>query len=159
MVLLVLLEFNSDIDLGLIIGFVSLVLAGIAFFKSWRLEKQQYKLNNYALENEEIKREEEKHAMIRVLSLEKPVPSNYMIVRIENSGKCEATEIKVTILSETSYYYGFDNDVPKMLKPNECREIGFHWSDNRFSIEYEVCWIDKAGQHIEKSEFRNTCRH
>lgn len=46
-----------------------------------------------------------------------------------------------------------------MLKPNESREIGFHWSDNRFSIEYEVHWKGKAGQHIEKSEFRNTCRH
>jgi hypothetical protein len=153
---MILLKFNCDIDLGVIIGFVSLILGGIAFFKSLRLEKQQYKLNKYALENEENKREEEKHAQISITPTEKSVLSNYMVLKIENYGKCEATEIKVTILSETSYYYGFDNDLPKTLKPNESREIGFHWSDNRFSIEYEVSWKDKAGQHIEKSEFRNT---
>lgn len=153
-----LIEFNSDIDLGVIVGFVSLVLAGIAFFKSWRLEKQQYKLNKYAIENEVNKREEKKHAKIRIISLEKPVPSNYMIVQIENIGKCEATEIEVAILSESEYYMDFAQDLPKSLKAGESREIGFHCSDNRFSIEYEVHWKDKAGQQLEKSEFRNTCR-
>lgn len=150
------LKFIHDFGYGDLFGALSFVISIVAIIISIRTNKRELELKSYAIENEKKKREEEKHAMIRVLPLEKPVPSNYMIVRIENIGKCEASEIKVTILRETSYYYGFDNDVPKMLKPNEGREIGFHWSDNRYSIEYEVRWIDKAGQHIENSEFRNT---
>jgi len=156
---MIILKFINDFGYCDLFCALSFIISIIALIISIHTNKRELELKRYAIENEKEKREEERHAMIRLSSIEKPVYNNYMIVQIKNIGKCEATEIQITILSETSYYYGFDNDVPKMLKPNESREIGFHWSDNRFSIEYEVHWKDKAGQHIEKSEFRNTCRH
>ena len=152
---MVLFKLNCDIDLGVIIGFVSLILGGIAFFKSLKLEKQQFKLNKYAIENEEAKREEEKHAKIRITPAEKLVSSNYMIVKMENYGKCDATEIEVLILGEYGYHVGFDYGLPKTLKEGENMEIGLHCYDNRYDIDYEVRWKDKAGKHSEKSRFRN----
>lgn len=155
---MILLKFNCDIDLGVIIGFVSLILGGIAFFKSLRLEKQQYKLNKYALENEETKREEEKYAKIRITPVEKLASSNYMIIKMENYGKCDATEIEVLILGEYGYHVGFDHVLPKSLKEGESIEIGLHCYDNRYDIEYEVRWKDRAGKHSEQSRFRNTTK-
>ncbi len=155
---MILLQFNWNFDLGVVVGLIGIGLSLVALIISWRLFNQQRVINNYIIENEKKKREEEKHAKIRITSLEKAVPNNYMIVKIENYGECEATEIEVTILSESSYYHGFAQDLPKALKPTENREIGFHWSDNQYSIKYEVKWEDKAGKHSEESEFRNTSK-
>lgn len=157
-----LLAFNWDIDLGFIVAAIGLVIGVISFIKARRLEKQQYKLNEYALEDKKREREEAKHARIRI----EPYKSNgrcYMMVRMKNEGKCDAKQIKVAILNDIAKCnedaMKFDHEPSDMLEAGRYEEIGFFSYCSDFYAEYQVSWVDDAGEQSYQGRFKIICNH
>ena len=142
---MVFLEFNWDFDLGVIIGLLGIAVSIIAITKTRKIEKQQFLLNKFALENEEKKREEEKHANIIITPIDGTKSNNYMTVKFANTGKCKADNIHVQILNDTYHVLRFSPNPPSSLNPGEIVEVGFECYDNPFYIKYKIQWEDKSG--------------
>lgn len=151
-----LLAFNWDFDLGCIIAFFSLIIAAVSFLKTRKLEKQQFKLNEYALAEKKREIEELKHASVKLEPVSK-INSHYMTVRIINNGKCDARQIKVTFLNDIIKQYpdaiAFEETPPEFLKANDHVVVGLTCSCHDTYANYIVNWVDDAGEQTYEGSF------
>ncbi len=157
---MVLLAFNWDLDLGFVIGLLGLVFSVWAMLRTRKLEKQQYKLNQYELEDREKAREEEKHAKLKVYGVSDDLRSR-MAMRITNEGKCAAEEIQLLImnLSTVEFPEGLEIEgkTPSRLGAGDSFDFFLNcWTDDDV-LELRVKWIDEAGPWVATQNIQIKC--
>lgn len=159
---MILLKFNWDIDLGFIVGFLGFAFSMWAMLRTRKLEKQQYKLNQYAIEEKEKEREEAKHAKLKVYSLSEDLRC-MMKMRLVNDGKCTAEDVTLTIVNKSLQDYpeglSFDREIPHRLEADDEFDFAVNCWTGEDVLELKMTWVDDSGPHVGGKKIQIKCKH
>ena len=157
-----LLKFNWDIDLGFVVGFLGFAFSMWAMLRTRKLEKQQYKLNQYAIDEKEKELEEAKHAKLKVFGLTEDLRC-MMKMRIVNDGKCTAENLKLTIenksLQEHPEGLTFDRELPHRLEAGESFDFALNCWTGEDVLELRMTWEDETGPYVGGKKIQIKCKH
>ncbi|MCR4964892.1 MAG: hypothetical protein K6A41_04475 [Bacteroidales bacterium] len=151
-----LLAFNWNLDLGVVIGIISLIIAGVSLTIGIRTHCQQSKLNKYDLEERIREREALKHANL-VLEFSKRIKGGPMLILIKNTGKCAAKEIKIGFTNEIIQQYPnaleILSELPEIVEAESDNEVEFLCSSADSFAKYWISWVDDAGKQVHDGSF------
>lgn len=145
---MILLKFNWDIDLGFIVGFLGFVISMMAMLRTRKLEKQQYKLNQYEIEEKEKEREEAKHANLKISKVTN-ISDIETKLMIDNRGKNDANYVELKIvnksLEQAPKQMWIEDEIPKRIGSGDrFYFVVYSWTGDNI-LEIKVTWQDEAG--------------
>lgn len=159
---MILLAFNWDLDLGFILGLLGFAGSMWAVIRTRKLEKQQYTLNKYAIEEKEKEREEAKHAKLKVYGTTEDLRC-LMKMRIVNDGKCDADDVTLTIMNKSLQEYpeglSFDRNIPSHLGAGDDFDFALNCWTGEDVLELKITWTDDSGPYQSGKSIQIKCQH
>jgi hypothetical protein len=159
---MLLIAFNWDLDLGFILGLLGFAGSMWAVLRTLKLEKQQYTLNKYAIEEKEKEREEAKHAKLKVFGTSEDLRC-LMKMRIANDGKCDADDVTLTIMNKSLQEYpeglSFDRNIPSHLGAGDGFDFALNCWTGEDVLELKITWTDDSGPYQSVKSIQIKCQH
>lgn len=137
-----------------VISCVSFVFSCISLFQDYKIKKHQIK-------KDKEEDEEKKHAKIKMASIKGL--RNYMVIRIQNVGKCAARDLKIEVLNEAAKQDAnvacFTQEVPSFLAAGDAVDLGFQCYLIDDYVKFNVDLEDDSGTWNNEISILRNCSH
>lgn len=137
-----------------VISCVSFVFSCISLFQDYKIKKHQIK-------KDKEEDEKKKHAKINITSIEGR--HNYMVIRIQNVGRCAAKDLRIKVLNEAAQkdekVACFTQKVPSFLAAGDAVDLGFQCYLIDDYVKFNVDLEDDSGTWNNEISILRNCSH